>query len=427
MMRSDFYLEKAKELDGKDPLKQYRGQFVIDDPSVIYLDGNSLGRLPKTTMSILENTIKRQWGEDLIDSWNKDWIYKSAVIGDKIARLIGAEPGEVIISDNTSTNLYKLVSAALNYLPGRSTIVSDVFNFPSDLYILQGLIAESKNRVKLKLIGSADEITISDNEILKNLNKNTCLLTLSHVAFKSAFMYDLPKVTRMAHEAGALMLWDLSHSAGAVPIDLKSSGVDLAVGCTYKYMNGGPGAPAFLYVRKTLQKKLRPTIQGWFGEANPFTFSLNYTPDYGIRRFLTGTPPVLSLSSIEPGVDILLNAGMEQIRKKSLALSEFFIELWKDELETLGFRLASPLDYRQRGSHLSLKHDEAFRIVKALVDPSFLGKRVVPDFRTPDNIRLGFSPLYNTFKEIQGAVQKLKEIVRNRWFEKFDDTKGPVT
>lgn len=427
MMKSDFCLGKAKELDGKDPLKQYRGQFVIDDPSVIYLDGNSLGRLPKTTMSILENTIKRQWGADLIDSWNKDWIYKSAVIGDKIARLIGAEPGEVIISDNTSTNLFKLVTAALNYLPGRSTIVSDVFNFPSDLYILQGLIAESKNRVKLKLIGSADEITISDNEILKNLNKNTCLLTLSHVAYKSAFMYDLPKVTRMAHEAGALMLWDLSHSAGAVPIDLKSSGVDLAVGCTYKYMNGGPGAPAFLYVRKTLQKKLRPTIQGWFGEANPFTFSLNYTPDHGIRRFLTGTPPVLSLSSIEPGVDILLNAGMEQIRKKSLALSEFFIELWKDELETLGFRLASPLDYRQRGSHLSLKHDEAFRIVKALVDPSFLGKKVVPDFRTPDNIRLGFAPLYNTFEDIQSAVQKLKEIVRNRWFEKFDDTKGPVT
>lgn len=426
-MKSNFPLKNAEELDAGDPLKQYRGQFVIDDPSVIYLDGNSLGRLPKATISILENTIKRQWGADLIDSWNKDWIYKSAVIGDKIARLIGAEPGEVIISDNTSTNLYKLAAAALNYLPDRSTIVSDVFNFPSDLYILQGLIAESKKKAKLELIGSADEITISDNEILKNLNHNTCLLTLSHVAFKSAFMYDLPKVTRMAHEAGALMLWDLSHSAGAVPIDLKSSGVDLAVGCTYKYMNGGPGAPAFLYVRKTLQEKLRSSIQGWFGAANPFIFSLDYISDHGIRRFLTGTPPVLSLSSIEPGVDILLNAGMKQIHRKSLALSEFFIELWKDELENLGFRLASPPDYRQRGSHVSLTHDEAFRIVKALVDPSLGGKKVVPDFRTPDNIRLGFAPLYNTFEEIHYAVLKLKAIVRNRWYEKFDHTKGHVT
>lgn len=426
-MKNNFSLKKAVQLDADDPLKQYREQFVIDDPSVIYLDGNSLGRLPKATMSILENTIKHQWGADLIDSWNKDWMYKSTAIGDKIARLIGAEPGEVIVSDNTSTNLYKLAAAALNYLPDRSTIVSDVFNFPSDLYILQGLIAESKNEVTLELIGSADEMTISDNEILKTLNDNTSLLTLSHVAFKSAFMYDLPKVTRMAHEAGALMLWDLSHSAGAVPIDLKSAGVDLAVGCTYKYLNGGPGAPAFLYVRKSLQEKLRPTIQGWFGAANPFTFSLNYSSDHGIRRFLTGTPPILSLSSIEPGVDTLLHAGMEQIHKKSVALSEFFIELWKDELENLGFKLASPLNYHQRGSHVSLAHNKAFRIVKALADPSLGGKKVVPDFRTPDNIRLGFAPLYNTFEEIHDTVQKLKVIVMNRWYEKFDDTKGPVT
>lgn len=426
-MKNNFSLKKAVQLDADDPLKQYREQFVIDDPSVIYLDGNSLGRLPKATMSILENTIKHQWGADLIDSWNKDWMYKSTAIGDKIARLIGAEPGEVIVSDNTSTNLYKLAAAALNYLPDRSTIVSDVFNFPSDLYILQGLIAESKNEVTLELIGSADEMTISDNEILKTLNDNTSLLTLSHVAFKSAFMYDLPKVTRMAHEAGALMLWDLSHSAGAVPIDLKSAGVDLAVGCTYKYLNAGPGAPAFLYVRKSLQEKLRPTIQGWFGAANPFTFSLNYSSDHGIRRFLTGTPPILSLSSIEPGVDTLLHAGMEQIHKKSVALSEFFIELWKDELENLGFKLASPLNYHQRGSHVSLAHNKAFRIVKALADPSLGGKKVVPDFRTPDNIRLGFAPLYNTFEEIHDTVQKLKVIVMNRWYEKFDDTKGPVT
>lgn len=420
-------MDKAQQLDANDPLRGFRDRFVVDDPNVIYLDGNSLGRLPKATVNQLENAVRCEWGTDLIDSWNKTWYHKSEQIGNKIAKLIGAEAGEVIISDNTSTNLYKLAKAAIDFQADRNVIVSDAFNFPSDLYILQGLVRENPEDLQLELIQSVDGVMVKNEDIKKKLNANTALLTLSHVAFKSAFKYNMSEVTQMAHDAGALVLWDLSHSTGAVPVNMKEANVDLAVGCTYKYLNGGPGAPAFLYVRQDLQDKLASPIQGWFGAKKPFEFSLEYQPEAGIKRFLSGTPPILSVSGIETGVDLILEAGMQKVRAKSIQMSTFFFERYQSDLKPLGYGLALPLNHEQRGSHLSLSHEEAFRICKALMDKSVDGKKIVPDFRAPNNIRIGFAPLYNSFEEIEHTVRKLQFIVKERLFEKYHISRDEVT
>jgi kynureninase len=420
-------MDQAQQFDANDPIKCFRDRFVVDDPNVIYMDGNSLGRLPKATVNLLENVVRNEWGTDLIDSWNKSWFRKSQQVGDKIAQLIGAEVGEVVISDNTSTNLYKLAKAAIDFQSNRNVIVSDEFNFPSDLYIFQGLVRENSEDLLLKLIQSGDGIKVLNEDIQKMLDSRTALLSLSHVAFKSAFMYDMKLVTQMAHDAGALVLWDLSHSTGAVPVNVKEANVDLAVGCTYKYLNGGPGAPAFLYVKKELQEKLASPIQGWFGAKEPFDFSLQYQPEAGIKRFLSGTPPILSVAGIEAGVDLTLDAGMEKVRAKSIQMSTFFIERYQSDLKPLGYGLSSPLNHEQRGSHLSLRHEEAFRICKALMDDSIDGKKIVPDFRAPNNIRIGFAPLYNSFEEIDHTVGKLQCIVRERLFEKYDISKDAVT
>jgi len=265
------------------------------------------------------------------------------------------------------------------------------------------------------------------DEFGNNIHEGIALVALSHVAFKSSFTYDMRHVTQIAHEQGALVLWDLSHSVGTVPVNLKQSQVDLAVGCTYKYLNGGPGAPAFLYVRKDLQEKLTSPIWGWFGAANPFDFNLDYLPDTGIRKFLTGTPPIASLSAIEQGLDIILKAGMDQIRKKSVLMSEFFISLFHEKLKDQGFSLASPASSDSRGSHISVNHKEALRIFKALMQKSVDGYQVIPDFRPPDNIRFGFAPLYNSFLEIYITIEKLRQITASRLFEKFDHSIPDVT
>ena len=418
---------KASDLDKHDPLSSFRNKFVISDTSKIYLDGNSLGRLPKRTVEIVDQILKQEWGNDLIGSWNKSWYTKASEIGDKIAAIIGADKGEVIVSDNTSTNLYKLVYAALAYQQGRKKIITDVFNFPSDVYIMDGLVKQKGDGYHIEFIKSKDEISIDENELCNDIDDDTALVSLSHVAFKSAFMYDMKKVTDKAHERGALVLWDLSHSVGALPIELKKCNVDLAIGCTYKYLNGGPGAPAFLYVRKDLQEKLSSPIQGWFGANDPFEFNLKYAPSPGIRRFLTGTPPIISISGIGSGLDLILDAGIKNIRHKSMQLSSFFIELFERELSHLGFSLATPMDSLQRGSHISIKHQEAFRIVKALADKSVDEKSIIPDFRAPDNIRFGFAPLYNSFEDIYHTIQKLIKITTLKLFEHYDLSKEKVT
>ena len=424
-MGNNSWLDKARKLDLEDTLSAIREKFVHGDTSVIYLDGNSLGRLPKAALEMLHEVIHEQWGKDLIDSWNKNWFYKSIEIGNKIARIIGAEEGEVIISDNTSSNLYKLAKAAIQLQYQRKTIVTDTFNFPSDLYILQGIADE--HNLKLEMVPSKDGLVIEGEDFHDYLNQDTSLVSLTHVAYKSAFMYDMEKITARAHEVGALVLWDLSHSTGVVPLDMKQSDVDMAVGCTYKYLNGGPGAPAFLYVRKELQDKLRSPIQGWFGAANMFDFPLIYKPEKGIQRFQTGTPPIISLAAIEPGIDIILEAGIKNIREKSAEMSEYFIRMFNYELKILGFTLSSPLNPKRRGSHISIAHQESFRITKALMDKQIDENKIVPDFRAPNNIRFGFSPLYNAFEEINSLVEKLKIIVSKKLYENYDDNKDVVT
>jgi kynureninase len=264
-------------------------------------------------------------------------------------------------------------------------------------------------------------------ELERQLGHNAALLTLSYVVFKSSFMYNMKEVTSLAHSKGALVIWDLSHAAGAVPINLNESNADMAIGCTYKYINGGPGSTAFLYVRKNLQDKLHSPIWGWFGQHNPFEFSLNYQPAPGIARFLAGTPPLISLSTIEPSLDIIIDAGMARLRAKSVRQTEYLISLFDKFLVPLGFALGSPRNPEQRGSHISLKHPEAFRICKALIDKDVCGKVVIPDFREPDNIRLGIAPLYNTYSEIYQSIMQLHKIVADGLYLSFSSNRNPVT
>lgn len=422
--KSFFY---AKELDEKDILKDFRSRFFIADEYTIYLDGNSLGRLPNRTKDLIYEVVEKQWGADLIESWNKTWYLKSAELGDKIAKIIGASEGEVIVSDNTSTNLYKIVHAALKFQKGRTQIVSDVFNFPTDLYILQGVLKEYGKDYELILANSKDEISIDLEDLKAKITKKTALVVLSLVAFKSSFLYDAAEITQWAHKKGALVLWDLSHAAGAIPVNLNETNADLAVGCTYKYLNGGPGSPAFLYIRKYLQRKLFSPIQGWFGTEKPFEFDLNYSPAKGIQRFLSGTPPVINQMAVEPGLDLILDAGMINIYKKSIQLSEYFISLVNEILHDFGFEIGSPIDSKSRGSHISLKHPEAFRICQALIHPKKSNIKVIPDFREPDNIRFGFTPLYTNFVEIWMTVYRIQDIIQNKEFNKYSKKRKGVT
>jgi kynureninase len=411
----------SQHRDQQDPLSSFRNRFVVDGPDLIYLDGNSLGRLPQATRQILQKTIDEAWGQRLIRSWNDGWFTLPEQIGDKISRLLGARPGEIIAADSTSVNLFKLALAALQSQPGRRKIITDDLNFPSDLYVLHG-VCQLVDRTHLQIISSPDGIHGPVAALAEAIDTDTALVALSHTTFKSSFTYDMTAVTQLAHQAGAIVLWDLSHSAGSVPIDLSKADVDLAVGCTYKYLNGGPGAPAFLYVRRDWQSKLDNPIAGWMGQYKPFDFGLDYKPVAGLRRFLSGTPPILSLAAIEPGLDLLLEASINLVRAKSVQQSEYLVRLWQDLLAPLGFRLNSPRDAELRGSHISLGHEEGWRINQALID-----RGVLPDFRRPDNIRLGITPLYTTFEELWTAVSHLRTIVSQKIYESYSHDHHTVT
>jgi len=413
----------ADELDAQDPLAPFRARFQIDDPDLIYLDGNSLGRLPLATAALAEKLVREQWGGRLIRGWNENWFTAPERVGAKIARLIGAQPDEVIVADSTSVNLFKLAVAALRARPGRGQILTDDLNFPSDIYILHGAIDLLDHRHQLEIIPSADGIHVPSAALAARMSDRTALVTLSHTVFKSGYVYDMAAVTAAAHDAGALVLWDLSHSVGSVPVDLNGANADLAIGCCYKYLNGGPGAPAFLYIRRDLQEQLRNPLSGWMGQRNLFQFSLEYQPAPGLRHFLTGTPPVISLALVEPGVDLLLEAGIDALRAKSLKQTEYLIGLWEALLKPLGFALNSPRDPAQRGSHISLGHAEGLRIDMALITDL----NVLPDFRAPDNIRLGIAPLYTAYRDIHTAVARLQRIVVERLYEKYSDAAPVVT
>jgi kynureninase len=422
-----FSLEFARHLDFLDPLKEFRQKFVFSNANFVYLDGNSLGMLPVEAPIRMDKVINDEWGKGLIGSWNTGWYERSRKISAKIASIIGARPDEVIIADSTSVNIFKLAYAALRLQEGKKGIVSDELNFPSDLYLFQGLVDLFGHKHDLRLAKSYDNKTIGLNELDERMGDDTALLSLSHVVFKSSFMYDVKLVTDLAHQKGAMVLWDLSHAVGAVPVDLNGCNADMAVGCTYKYLNGGPGSPAFLYVRKDLQSKLKSPVWGWFGQHNPFDFSLNYEPAPGIDRFLAGTPPLLSLSALEPGIDIILDAGMNHIRHKSIQQTNYLLQLYYQMLQPQGFKLGSPENENQRGSHISLRHPEAYRICKALIGPQNDAPVVIPDFREPDNIRIGITPLYTRFEDLFICASRLQSIVVGKLYENFSDQRENVT
>ncbi len=414
----------ARGLDAHDPLAGYRQRFVIADPDLIYLDGNSLGRLPKATAKRLADLVNREWGADLIRGWNQGWWASPARVGEKIAKLVGAAPGQVLVGDSTSVDLFKLAAAALQLSPERTRIVTDTLNFPSNLYILQGLARLLGGRHRILRIGSQDgEITPDLEALYAAIDEETALVTLSHVVFKSGYLYDMAEITRRAHEKGALVLWDLSHAVGAVPIELDACQADFAIGCTYKYLNGGPGSPAFIYVNKSLQDKAISPIWGWWGQHMPFAFDLDYTPAPGVARFLTGSQPIISLLAMEASLDALLEAGIGAIHEKSLQLTEYTIALHDGLLAPLGFRLGSPRDSARRGSHVSLRHPEGYRVNRALIEEM----KVIPDFREPDNLRLGFAPLYTSFEDVWQGLERIRRVVAEKVYEKYSSDKATVT
>ncbi len=416
-------LENALELDSRDPLARFRDEFVIADPDLIYLDGNSLGRLPKRTAARVREVVEREWGERLIRGWGEGWFSAPQRIGAKIAQLIGADADEVIVSDSTSVNLFKLVIAVLQARPGRRKIVTDDLNFPTDVYIMQGAIKLAGADYRLHVVHSEDGLTVSNDALARAVDADTALIELTHTAFKSGYVYDMRAITEMAHRAGALMLWDLCHSVGALPLNLHAANVDLAVGCTYKYLNGGPGAPAFLFVRKDLQEQLLSPIWGWFGQKGQFDMGLDYRAAPGLTRFLAGTPTMLSLAAVEPSIELILEAGIDRLREKSVQQTEYLIALWEEMLKPLGVKLNSPRDANCRGSHVSLGHPEALRIDRALIDEM----RVIPDFRFPDNIRLGIAPLYTSYADIYEGIARLRRVLVERLYEKYPTERPEVT
>ncbi|MBN2388924.1 MAG: kynureninase [Anaerolineales bacterium] len=425
---SDF----ASRLDARDPLAGYRSRFAIPDPDLVYLDGNSLGRLTLAAAERLRQAVEDQWGRELIRGYNQDWWQAPGRIGEKIAPLIGAAPGQVIASDTVSINLFKLAAAALELRPGRTKIITDTLNFPSDLYILQGLVrllSRSQGEGRggqhaILRIGSRDgDVTPDLDALAAALDAQTALVTLSHVTFKSGYLYDMAAITELAHRSGALVIWDLSHAVGAVTIELDTCNADFAVGCTYKYLNGGPGAPAFLYVREALQEQVVSPIWGWWGQQKPFAFGLDYVPAPGVTRFLSGSQPIMSLLAMETALAPLLEAGMPALRTKSLMLSEYLISLADTLLAPLGFSLGSPRDPARRGSHVSLRHPEGYRINRALIEELNL----IPDFREPDNLRLGLTPLYTSFSEVWEGIDRIRRAVEEKRYEKYSPDKLTVT
>jgi len=416
--------EFATQLDQQDPLASYREQFVINDPTLIYLDGNSLGRLPKSVIERMKKAVEDEWGADLIRGWNKGWWESPIRIGEKIALLLGAEERQVVVADQTSINLFKLATAALTLNSEKKRIITDTFNFPSDLYILQGITKLLGNRHEIIRIGAEDDDITPDLSALENaINEDTALVTLSHVTFKSGYLYDMAHITELAHGKGALVLWDLSHSAGAVPIELDKCNVDFAIGCTYKYLNGGPGAPAFLYVNRSLQEDVTSPIWGWWGQTQPFEFTLEYQPAAGMQRFLVGTAPMLSMLAMEEALTPLLDAGIDSLRAKSILMTGYASYLTDTLLAPLGFSLGSPRDSATRGSHISIRHEEGYRISRAMIEEM----NVIPDFREPDNIRLGFAPLYISFTDIWEGFDRIRKVVKEKLYEKYPKQRLTIT
>jgi kynureninase len=412
--------DRACTLDANDPLGPFVAESIVTEPDLLYLDGNSLGRQTHRARRRLLRVIDDEWAGGLVRSW-EEWIDLPVRVGDALARhLLGAEPGEVVVGDATTVNLYKAASAAIAARPGARAVVTDDDNFPTDRYVLEGLAAQ--HGLAYREVRS-DPVDGPDADAIGAALDGAALLSLSHVAYGSGALADMAGLTALAHEHGALALWDLSHSVGSVPVQLAVTGADLAVGCTYKYVNAGPGAPAFTYVRRDLQGALRQPIWGWFGQRDQFAMGPGYRPVDGIGSWLTGSPAVLGLGCVDAGVALLADAGIERLRAKGMALTSLIVDLADAWLTPLGFGLASPRAPERRGSHVALAHADAWRISQALIDVA----RVVPDFRAPDRIRLGPAPIATRFVDVWDALDRLRRLVEAGAHEHHVPTRRRVT
>jgi len=404
----------AEALDASDDLASLRQEFVLPE-GVVYLDGNSLGALPRRAAERVRDVVEREWGRDLIRSWNANgWIDLPGRVAGLLAPLIGASADEVALADSTSVNVFKLLAGGLRLRPGRRVIVSEEANFPTDLYVAQGLA---------RLLGDVELRLVPRDRLRDALGGDVAVLLLTHVDFRTGEIHDMAGVTRAAHDAGALVLWDLAHSAGAVPVDLDGCEADLAVGCGYKYLSGGPGAPAFAFVARRWHEAFETPLSGWMGHANPFALGTRYEPASGVTRLLCGTPPILSLAALECGVATIARAGISSLRRKSQALTDLFVRLVEQECDGLGFTLASPREAERRGSQVSLRHPQGYAIVQALI-----GRAVIGDFRTPDILRFGFAPAYVRFADAWDAALALRAVMENReWQRPEFQAGGKVT
>jgi kynureninase len=396
-------------LDADDALAGLREQFALPE-GVIYLDGNSLGARPKASLQRAQDVIAEEWGQDLIRSWNKaGWFELPSRLGDKLARLIGAQAGEVVVTDTTSVNLFKLLAAAIDIqasspLPAtaqRRVIVTERSNFPTDIYMAEGLTKWLDRGYRLRLVDSPEELP-------QAIDDNTAVVMITHVNYRTGHLHDMAKLSAHAHERGALIVWDLCHSVGAVPVDLHRDGADFAVGCTYKYLNGGPGSPAFAWVPKRHQERFHHPLSGWWGHAAPFAMQPAFAPTPGIRRALCGTQPIVSMALVECGLDIFAQTDMQAIRRKSLALTDLFIKLVEQRCGRHPLRLVTPREHALRGSQVGFAHPHGYPVMQALIERGVIG-----DYREPEIMRFGFTPLYTRFVDVWDAVDVLTDILDN--------------
>jgi len=395
--------DDALALDSVDELKHFQTRFVQPTDDVIYLDGNSLGMLPQSTRQRLHDFIDDEWGKELVRGW-QHWVDLPDAVGDRVGDLIGAAPGQVVVCDTITANIYKLATAVLDAMPGRKVIVTDSGNFPTDRHVLEGVAQRRKGQ--LRTVPTHPSLGVRPDSLHTYLADDVALVSFSYVDYRTAAIADVEKLTRLAHEAGAVVLWDLSHAAGSIPLGLDELGIDLAVGCTYKYLNAGPGAPGFLYVRRDLQDRLTSPIRGWWSTSDMFAMDDPYEPAVGIRRFLSGSPNIPGIVAVEEGVKLLQEAGAENLRAKSVALTEFLIGLADEWLVPLGFAVASPRDSLGRGGHVALAHEEAYRIGQAAIDVG-----LIADVRPPNLLRLCPAPLTSSFVDVWDAVMRLHEVV----------------
>lgn len=401
---SDDLRQRALALDAADPLAGHRDSFLPSEGLVAYLDGNSLGRPLAATAALMDDFIRTRWAGRLIQGWTDGWLDWPLRLGDRLGEVaLGAAPGQVVVADSTTVLLYKLARAAVDARPGRRTVVLDTDNFPTDRYVLEGIAAE--RGLTLRWVDTDPATGIHPEQVAAAVDEDTALVLFSHVAYRSGWLADAPAITRIAHDAGALAMWDLSHSAGSVPVELDAWGADLAVGCTYKYLNGGPGAPAFAYLRTGLQDELRQPIQGWMGHRAAFEMGQGHEPAPGVRALLSGTPPILAMVPLHANLDMLAEAGIAAVRAKSLLLTGFVLDLADEWLAPLGVEVVSPRDPQRRGGHVTLRRPG----FADLLDPLW-AQGVIPDYRRPDGLRIGPAPLSTSFDEVHRGLAALRDL-----------------